>query len=252
MHYVKTTVQYIDPPIYVTYLWSKMEARVLMLLFAGACGESFKIWLRVSRRDRVGSGILNYPGLGSKFGSREPGYLLTSLNWINALKTCWRNSHYVLRTLLEQKQQTSSSLSLVGRFFGCFVRATLIKLWKFCVLQIAIKCQTSHNTSQTVLTQRHQQQYSITKEPIYINSNNNNSFTALFHDSACEPAWETKGKDGDDSVGYSLWTHTIINILPNTPYLSSQVFSEPMSSFMIINSSYQPQLLLSKLFWFYS
>ena len=30
-----------------------------MSLFAGACGESFKIWLRVRRRDRVGSGIIS-------------------------------------------------------------------------------------------------------------------------------------------------------------------------------------------------
>jgi len=30
-----------------------------MLLFAGACGESFKIWLRVSRQDRVASGIIS-------------------------------------------------------------------------------------------------------------------------------------------------------------------------------------------------
>jgi len=40
-------------------------------------------WART--RDRVGSAfqvlfrVLNYPGLGSKFGSREPGYPLTSL-----------------------------------------------------------------------------------------------------------------------------------------------------------------------------
>jgi len=31
-------------------------------------------------------------------------------------------------------QLTSSNLSLVGRRFGCLVRATLTKLWKFCVL----------------------------------------------------------------------------------------------------------------------
>jgi len=30
-----------------------------MLLFAGACGESFKIWLRVSRRNWVGLGIIS-------------------------------------------------------------------------------------------------------------------------------------------------------------------------------------------------
>jgi len=30
-----------------------------MLLFADACGESCKIWLRVSRRVRVGSGIIS-------------------------------------------------------------------------------------------------------------------------------------------------------------------------------------------------
>ena len=37
---------------------------------------------------------------------------------------------------------TSSSLSLVGRRFGCFVNATLTKLWKFWVLQTITKPQT--------------------------------------------------------------------------------------------------------------